>query len=41
MLFHTPDSPWYKRTRAEVWFVDQARAEAAGFTHWDATERGD
>ena len=41
MLFHTPDSPWYKRTRAEVWFIDQASAEAAGFTHWDAAERAD
>ena len=33
MLFHTPDSPWYKRTRAEVWFRDEESALAAGFTN--------
>jgi hypothetical protein len=34
MLFHTPDSPYYGRTKAEVWFRDPADAEAAGFTSW-------
>ena len=34
MLYHTPDSPSYKRTIAEVWFFDEPTAEAAGFTHW-------
>jgi hypothetical protein len=31
MLFHTPDSPWYRRTKAEVWFRDEESAAAAGF----------
>ena len=35
MLFHTPESPWFKRTRAEVWFFDEESAVAAGFTRWD------
>ena len=34
MLFHTPESPYYGRTIAEVWFADAADAEAAGFTSW-------
>ena len=34
MLYHTPESPSYKRTIAEVWFFDEPTAEAAGFTHW-------
>ncbi len=32
MLFHTPKSPWYKRTAAEVWFNSPEAAERAGFT---------
>ncbi len=32
MLFHTPQSPWYGRTKAEVWFRDEESAQAAGFT---------
>jgi large subunit ribosomal protein L4 len=31
MKFHTPDSPWYSRTIAEVWFNSVDAAEAAGF----------
>jgi hypothetical protein len=31
MLFHTPASPSYQQTVAEVWFVDEATAQAAGF----------
>jgi uncharacterized membrane protein ArfC len=31
MLYHTPDSPSYKETDAEVWFRDKESAEAAGF----------
>jgi hypothetical protein len=34
MLYHTPDSPHYKETIAEVWFKDQESAEQAGFTPW-------
>lgn len=29
--YHTPDSPWYGRTKAEIWFNSTAAAEAAGF----------
>ena len=29
--YHTPDSPWYDRTVAEVWFNSVEAAEAAGF----------
>ena len=35
MLFHTPASPYYTRTVAEVWFDSEANAEAAGFIRWD------
>lgn len=29
--YHTPESPWYSRTKAEVWFNSAEAAEAAGF----------
>jgi large subunit ribosomal protein L17 len=29
--YHTPESPWYEQTVAEVWFATQEAAEAAGF----------
>ena len=29
--YHTPESPWYGRTSAEVWFNSAEAAEAAGF----------
>lgn len=35
MLFHGPDSPYYEVTIAEVWFLDEATARAAGFDKWD------
>jgi len=31
MKFHTPASPWYKRTVAEVWFSSPEAAKQAGF----------
>ena len=31
MKFHTPESPWYDRTKAEVWFKTSKAAEKAGF----------
>jgi large subunit ribosomal protein L22 len=31
MLYHTPDSRYYKVTKAEVWFDTEQNAEAAGF----------
>ncbi len=32
MLFHTPDSRYYKATKAEVWFDSEESAVAAGFS---------
>ena len=40
MLFHTQESPGFGRTRAEVWFQDEASATSAGFQHWDRKRRG-
>jgi hypothetical protein len=39
MLFHPPSSPYYKRTKAEVWFRSGADAAAAGFTEWQPKRR--
>jgi len=39
MLYHSPESPWYGRTKAEVWFRDEETAAAAGFKHWDPAKR--
>lgn len=39
MLFHTPDSPSYAESRAEVWFESEQTARAAGFAHWDRKRR--
>ena len=35
MLYHPVDSPAYEVTIAEVWFVDEKTARAAGFDPWD------
>ncbi len=32
MLYHPPESPFYGRTKAEVWFASAKAAEAAGFS---------
>jgi hypothetical protein len=42
MLYHSPESPAYGVTVAEVWFRDVATAEAAGFNRWDSgkSQRG-
>ena len=39
MLYHTPESPSYKQTLAEVWFRDVDSAERAGFSRWDVGEK--
>jgi outer membrane biosynthesis protein TonB len=39
MLFHSPSSPYYERTRAEVWFQTVTDARAAGFTEWVPRKR--
>jgi hypothetical protein len=33
--YHTPDSPYYVRTRGDAWFHTAEEARAAGFTAWD------
>ncbi len=33
MKFHAPTSPWYDRTKAEVWFRTAEAAEGAGFVN--------
>ncbi|MDN5914921.1 MAG: hypothetical protein L0I76_07410 [Pseudonocardia sp.] len=33
--YHTTESPYYIRTRADVYFVGVAEAEAAGFIAWN------
>lgn len=39
MLFHTPDSPSYDGTSADVWFESEEVARTAGFAHWDRKRR--
>jgi len=39
MLYHPSTSPYYARTKAEVWFRDEESAEAAGFRRWDHKRR--
>jgi large subunit ribosomal protein L17 len=38
MKYHTPESPYYERTVAEVWFATPEDAEAAGFESTAADE---
>lgn len=42
MLYHSPESPSYKQTVAELWFRDEETATAAGFARWDSgkSQRG-
>jgi hypothetical protein len=40
MLYHTPESPSYGQTIAELWFRDESTAKVAGFTRWDQGGRG-
>ncbi|WP_077740493.1 hypothetical protein [Mycolicibacterium boenickei] len=36
MLYHSPESPSYSVTIAEIWFADVETAEKAGFNRWDS-----
>lgn len=38
-LFHPPTSPYFARTKAEVWFRTAEDATAAGFTAWTPRKR--
>lgn len=40
-LYHTTDSPYYSRTKAEEFFDTVEEAEAAGYLHWDKKVRGE
>lgn len=35
MLYHTTRSPYFRRTKAEVWFRTESDAERGGFTAWN------
>ncbi|NMI00885.1 hypothetical protein [Pseudonocardia acidicola] len=39
MLFHTPSSPYFGRTKAEAWFRTPEDARRAGFTEWTRKPR--
>ena len=41
MLYHVPDSRYYRATKAEVWFDTVESAEAAGFTAPGAASKAD
>ncbi len=38
-LYHNEDSPFYSRTKAGVWFADDAAAEAAGFSKPESQQK--
>ncbi|MHC9295059.1 hypothetical protein ACRCUN_21560 [Mycobacterium sp. LTG2003] len=40
MLYHSPESPSYEQTIAEIWFRDADTAERAGFARWDSARGG-
>ena len=39
LLFHLPTSPYFARTKAELWFRTAEDARAAGFTEWTPRRR--
>ena len=39
MLYHTTESPYFGRTKADVWFDSEPSAEVAGYTRWDRRDR--
>ncbi|WP_030227762.1 hypothetical protein [Actinoalloteichus caeruleus] len=39
MTYHTEDSPYYRRTKADIWFRSADDAERAGFAAWRARRR--
>lgn len=39
MLYHTPDSPSFQKSDAEIWFVDEDSALRAGFRPWHRGKR--
>ncbi len=38
-LYHNEESPFYGRTKAEVWFKDDDAAEAAGFSKPESQQK--
>jgi uncharacterized membrane protein ArfC len=41
MLFHSEESPYYRRAKAEAWFRTEEAAVAAGFRPWNWRKRPD
>ena len=39
-LFHTTESPYHGRTKAEVWFESEEHAKAAGYKPWNWRDAG-
>ena len=39
-LFHTTESPYHGRTKAEVWFESEEHAKAAGYKPWNWRDSG-
>ncbi|MCO1580781.1 hypothetical protein M8C13_33995 [Crossiella sp. SN42] len=37
--YHTPDSPYFNRTKGDIWFASAAEAEQAGYTPGVARRR--
>jgi hypothetical protein len=40
MLYHTTESPYYRRTKAGAWFRTEEDAQRAGFSRWSRRPRG-
>ena len=39
MVYHTPDSPYYRRTKGDMTFVSEAEALSAGYRMWTTKAR--
>ncbi|GAA2840814.1 sunset domain-containing protein [Crossiella cryophila] len=39
--YHTPDSPYFNRTKGDIWFASVAEAEQAGYTAGVARRRAE
>jgi hypothetical protein len=39
LVYHTPDSPYYKRTKGDLMFASEAEAIAAGYRMWTTKAR--
>ncbi|USX53334.1 hypothetical protein [Lentzea sp. HUAS12] len=39
MVYHTPDSPYYRRTKGDMTFGSEAEAQSAGYRMWTTKGR--